>query len=520
MKIVNTSSRRVSLFFRDGRTINIPESGGSVTLADSDFTYLDDTAVSLALFSSGVLLLQATDGGAWGGRGLPTHPSQQPAPSLTPVVADEFGGLRRSDNQASVGVLKTPAQSVTVGGFGTPVVGTNYSLGTFAFLRQFPFEFTAVQVGIFHEGGSGACAGIKAILSSTDDVGTGDYTTLTAATVGRFTVPRVGGVLTNTLSADAGVTGWQQVLFGGAGSATLADAGAAGKYTAVLSDVIPVVAREDAAEPGWYNLIGRITFDATTSYTYSNVNGLTTGTGMKDFFGGPRIMFLRRSGDAVTDPTAWGDTATPSNSSAVHLPLFFVLHGVSGQKFVVFAGDSRFSTSSETPTQRYKNLPNYTRLVADDLQVAISAGAGWTSAKYFELTKTLIESGMFKGGTLNYLAYAINDGPPTATTIALAKRRAAAIADTCAKHDVQLMYTDGFPETDNGWSEAELSRVLSLQAWCAGIVAQTMSPIREFGDAAANWVPGVAYDDSHMLNSGYQAMGEKVHDVIVGSGRS
>ena len=70
-----------------------------------------------------------------------------------------------------VGGSFTPRQTIALGGFGTPSAFTGYSQGTFAFGRQVPFEFTGVQVGIFHVGGSGACQGIKLLLGTTDEIG-------------------------------------------------------------------------------------------------------------------------------------------------------------------------------------------------------------------------------------------------------------------------------------------------------------------------------------------------------------
>jgi len=103
MKIVNNSQRLVSLSFRDGRTINVPESG-SVTLPDSDFTYLDDTAATLALFSAGVLTLQATDGGTWAGTPLPATPNQQLPFTRSDVFTGRDNRLRRVDTGARVPV--------------------------------------------------------------------------------------------------------------------------------------------------------------------------------------------------------------------------------------------------------------------------------------------------------------------------------------------------------------------------------------------------------------------------------
>jgi hypothetical protein len=85
MRILNTSTRRVTLNFRNGAIYDI-EPSAWIERPDSETDYLDDNAATLALFSSGQLVLLATGGGAWAGAPLPALPDNDPAPALLPAT--------------------------------------------------------------------------------------------------------------------------------------------------------------------------------------------------------------------------------------------------------------------------------------------------------------------------------------------------------------------------------------------------------------------------------------------------
>jgi hypothetical protein len=85
MRILNISTRRVTLNFRNGAIYDI-EPSAWIERPDSETDYLDDNAATLALFSSGQLVLQATGGGAWAGAPLPALPDNDPFPALLPAT--------------------------------------------------------------------------------------------------------------------------------------------------------------------------------------------------------------------------------------------------------------------------------------------------------------------------------------------------------------------------------------------------------------------------------------------------
>lgn len=82
MRIVNTTPAAQYLNYRDGTVIAI-EPMGYVIRPAGDLDYLDDSAVSLARFSSGQLVLRNDDGSAYTGTALPGSPVVPPAQAVT-----------------------------------------------------------------------------------------------------------------------------------------------------------------------------------------------------------------------------------------------------------------------------------------------------------------------------------------------------------------------------------------------------------------------------------------------------
>ena len=82
MRIVNTTPAAQYLNYRDGTVIAI-EPMGYVIRPAGDLDYLDDSAVSLARFSSGQLVLRNDDGSAYTGTALPGSPVSPPAQAVT-----------------------------------------------------------------------------------------------------------------------------------------------------------------------------------------------------------------------------------------------------------------------------------------------------------------------------------------------------------------------------------------------------------------------------------------------------
>lgn len=93
MRIVNTSATLRIITYRDGTQIVLQPAGGPVPnyviRPNSDIDFLDDNAVQLSLFSSGVLALQNDDGSAYTGPALPSVPNPPP-PGGTRVLTTDY----------------------------------------------------------------------------------------------------------------------------------------------------------------------------------------------------------------------------------------------------------------------------------------------------------------------------------------------------------------------------------------------------------------------------------------------
>lgn len=92
MRINNTQARQIILIYSDGRTFPI-DAGSYITRPDTEFGFLSNSAAQLALFSSGALVLQNTDGTAWTGGVLPSTP-----PAVIPKASRQ--ALRLADKAA------------------------------------------------------------------------------------------------------------------------------------------------------------------------------------------------------------------------------------------------------------------------------------------------------------------------------------------------------------------------------------------------------------------------------------
>lgn len=81
MRINNTTQRTIILSYSNG--VVLPISAGSfITRPNTDVNLIDDTAVQLALFSTGALLLTNDDGSAYTGPALPAQPVPPPVPGV------------------------------------------------------------------------------------------------------------------------------------------------------------------------------------------------------------------------------------------------------------------------------------------------------------------------------------------------------------------------------------------------------------------------------------------------------
>lgn len=90
MRIDNTTAGDITLNYRTGRSVVVP--AGKYVIRDaSELDLIDDTAVTLARFASGDLVLKNDDGSAWTGAALPSAPKVPVAPQPLMVSTSSDG---------------------------------------------------------------------------------------------------------------------------------------------------------------------------------------------------------------------------------------------------------------------------------------------------------------------------------------------------------------------------------------------------------------------------------------------
>ena len=414
------------------------------------------------------------------------------------------GGLNRASfivkpAGGAINAIATPATSTMLTVCGSPV------------------PYYAIRLHYQHWGGAGAIGvvtGLKALIGASDDIGTLDFTDVTAAAFKKCVTPRSAGSEFNTVVTN-GSPGWKSVTWAGAASVNLADPGAGGVVWA-SSDVIYERGLLDAAR-GVYPLLIRTNY-GSAGYSYcTNLTGQQTADNLTADFPTRPLAHLSRSGDSVTTPSGWINSSGPN-----WYVEFFTAAGVVTVQMV---GDSRFGVSSEfSATKQYRaaEMHLHTALAAAGVTAAVVRNgiSGGAALATNQTTGTLSYWANAIGAQalpqpaqwLVYLIYSINDGALTDGLMSLVMAKAADFASRAKAAGQRVMFVTAFPK-DSGFTEAELARLAAIDAFADSVGDFVFDPLTAYGDATGAWAL-YRFDSSHMTDAGYQDMASRIAAVI------
>lgn len=377
-----------------------------------------------------------------------------------------------------------------------------------------PCKFDAIRIGYIHAGGSGAASNVIAAIAASDDIGSCNYADADTAALRKFITPRRGGTEYNTLAAN----GWHAVTWGGAASTGVADAGA-NKFTVAWSDVIQCEAIESVNDAGWYPLLVRV-YPGAGPYTTQNYSGSTTGTNY-NASNSAKWMQCSRTGDNVTDPSTFSTGNTPALSSSGAPSVVIEAWSNASQSSVIFIGDSRFETVSETAyttTHAFAGLPYLFQkaATANSLKCGVirNARSSFTTTQYRDNALSMLASAAPDVAII--LGYSVNDGYATSSVISTCKANLLRVVDQCLTQNVVPIIVPAFP--DLSWNATYLANVRDFVAWCQALGYPVFDALTRYGDS--NGVYLSAYNDgtlgSHMNQAGYAQMASDLAQFVEG----
>lgn len=372
-----------------------------------------------------------------------------------------------------------------------------------------PVPYYALRISYTHLGGNGPVTGFKALFASSDDGGSRDMTSVSDAALKKMVTPKRGGTSYNTIVTD-GSPGWVAVTWEGAASVNIADPGA-GKLTTVTSDMAYVLGVVDAN--GLYPLLVRYFYGSASITIAPFLAGQAVGTNLATDMQGAYVVALNRGGtDAVATPSLWGDANGPNPSASVaNLTVeFFTADSVMSVHCI---GDSRFGVSAETSgTRQYLSfeaaLQNALVALGRKASVIRAGISGSTSATY--QSYGLSQYNMPVARWVVYLIYTVNDGAPTDATVGLALARAADVLRLARAAGQRVLFIPAFP---NGatYTAPQLAKFGVITAWAQACGDAAFDALAVYGNESdGSWRSGYAYDASHMLNSGYRDMAQRI----------
>lgn len=431
------------------------------------------------------------------GSGGQQAPTQQPQPNFAPGVA-------------------------MLNKFGNPSISTTYDARTLGMAFTIPFDYTAVQFLVPHMGGSGPMTGVKLVVAASDDIGSGNYAGGTSdANLRKFVVPHRGGVITNTLSADQGETGWLRVTRNGeAASMDVADAGAANgvsRWQTVLTDRMNLRGVRDVTYTSRCPLLVR--FQSTgnvmtrTSYAGSNTNDQLK----VDAGGVPDFLFATRSGDRVTDPSTWPITDTNlSYTNNPMPPLGVILFGAQRYSGVLFSMDSRGAISTQSATTaQYRSLEFYFENQARNNKYTVvkASRSGWTEEQY-----SLFAIAMMSGGrnTIRHVVHlidSVNDGPVTQATIDSNKATALSIKAAADAINAETTFIVTYGRSTIIPAD-QLALLDELDTWARQQTRRVFNPLRVYAIPDGRFRVGVGFDGNHKFDATYADMASRLYDLL------
>jgi hypothetical protein len=419
-------------------------------------------------------------------------------------------GLQSFTKQQYSRVQSWPEQNwITVKPWGLPIGRATTLNQTWAIGINMPIPFEAIQIGYVHVGGYGDCTGIKACVAGTDDIGPCDFSAGGAdLTFKKFVTPWVGGTEYNTLSTP----GWTAVTWSGAASASVTDPGA-NLIDVAWSDVIQLPSYVDSRNStGWYAAIARV-YPGAGPCTYGGKAGWTTATQYNSELGPAKLVGAIRSGDCVTDPTTWTKSLTATITDTPTAPLIVRVFGANTRsKSIMFVGDSRFDTVTESPYDTSQGYRSFSYMVEAKLatagrkhRVIKSAIGGATSATYYQQATELLTA--CSPDVAVYIGYTINDGTPTDAIMQTARYRTLLFLQRCKTLGTVPVIFTAFPR--GGMTAGNMVYLSAFETWVQSLGVRWFSPLQRYGNADGTWKTGVSTDGTnHMTQAAYETMAD------------
>lgn len=431
-----------------------------------------------------------------------------PVTAVPSVSGTKKLGAEGAQAVAGFGYPAKPRLAAVVAPFSYIIAPGTANTSSFGLCINIPCVYDAVQIGYTHLGGGGACAGVKALVASTEDYG--DKSLANTAAGKKFITPIKSGAEVNTVSA----TGWQAVTWAGAASVDFTDKGA-GNVDFALSDIIPVAGIEDAANPGYAPLLVRM-YPGAGAFSRSRYSGVSAPTKFIVDAGPNFVLGAVRSGDNVTTVSGWNAASTPSFGDTAYLPVFVVAYSGGQPVSIMTVGDSRMDGANEVAASKgYAGMAFklQQQITASGTKNAIvrSAVAGMASINYQQRGVKLLSSGLSPTIAL-YQLYTVNDGLPTADVLSAARARCLAFLKQCQSAGTTPVILTSFPKT--GGHGANMAGLVALDAWAASLGVLYLSPLSIYGDAAGAWVGGVNFDADHMTQAGYDDLATRLRELI------
>lgn len=450
-------------------------------------------------------------------------------------------GVNRSGNSPGTVKIKTGAAGQTVGlagldghisaakfdlrpaflsrAIGGPMTASaSVQSGTFELITMSPVPYYAFRITYHFLGGAGSPTGVKMIAAASDDIGSRDFTDLSAANFRKCQTPKLAGVTYNSTVSD-GSPGWKAITWNAQSSLGTTDPGAT-NIASLTSDIVFENGVLDSAN-GAYPLLIRYLYGTASVTLESALVGQQVATNYKDDFPTMFYASLNRSGDSVTTPSGWADSATPSTSSgAICISVEFFTD--SDVLSVSMVGDSRFAVSSEfQATKEYRSMDHYMHnalLALGKNPSVIRHGINGGPSLLYS-TNALADYALETPAKwVVYLIYSVNDGAPTAGVLAKAKGRASQFLEQARRKGQRVLFVTAYPSGLNGaptYSAGTVTTLNALVAWANTRADIVFSPLATYGNADGSYGLAYGYNTDHMLDSAYQTMATALATLIV-----
>ena len=418
---------------------------------------------------------------------------------------DDVVGLNRRIRRVKSGQVLSSAGAAYDGSSGVTLVNC----------ILIPSSYNAVRITVAHKGGSGAMTGAKMVVAATDDIGDLLNDANEQASK-KFVIPYLEGIAKNEVSEE----GWHEVTWGGNATFDIADSGD-DNLTYATSDVVEISSREIVGDKaskfeGYTPILIRM-YAGTDYYTKGGTADTTRASFISE--AGPNIVLMcARYGDNVSNLSLMTDTSAVSIGADKVLPCIVEAYRNNSEAIsCMTVGDSRLSSaSSELVNQEYRNVPFFLKNVATldnkKLSVLSMAQPGQVSAIYQKRALDYLNTGGYVDVAV-YLINTINDGVPTNESINKAKSRVMLFIDECVQRNITPLLITSFPLA-SGYTEGQLVLLNDIEQFAEDLGFPFISPLKLYGDSVGGWLPTFGTGDSHMTDSGYEALSTELYGHI------